>query len=150
MSSGPLRATFSSLRARREAYQIASDILYEEPIDIRTVACHACGRWLDVHGSTVTDPLTCPKCGAQTALPSYLRAKYLPRAAPTALPSYLRAKYLPRAAPMPRSPDQYFPPDLPVYLRDAQPPVPRWLIWFTLVLLAVVIGVSTAILLSGK
>jgi hypothetical protein len=133
MSSGPLRATFSSLRARREAYQLASDILYEEPIDIRTVACHACGQWLDVHGSTVTDPLTCPRCDARTALPSYLRAKYLPR-----------------AAPMPRSPDQYFPPDLPVYLRDAEPPVPRWLIWFTLVLLAVVIGVSTAILLSGK
>jgi hypothetical protein len=135
MSSEPSRATFSSLRARREAYQIASDILYEEPIDIRTVACQACGEWLGVHGQTITNPLTCPKCGAKTELPPYLRARYLPRTT---------------AMPPPTMPMGYDPSDLLVYLDDAEPPVPRWLIWFTLVLLAVVIGVCAAILLSGK
>ena len=33
------RETFTALRARREAYHVASDMIYEEPIDVRRVAC---------------------------------------------------------------------------------------------------------------
>jgi len=124
------RATFSSLRTRRQAYQIASDILYEEPIDVRTVACEACGRWLGAKGQTITDPLTCPKCGAKTALPPYLRAKYLPRTAP--MP--------PLSMPM-----KYIPSDLPEYLNEFEPPVPRWLILLTAAL--ILIGLTVVIVL---
>ena len=74
--------------------------------------------------------VACPKCGAKTALPPYLRAKYLPRTAPMA------------PLPMPMT---YIPSDLPDYLNEFEPPVPRWLIVFTAAL--VIIGLMVAIVL---
>ena len=135
MSDTSSRATFSSLRARREAYQIASDILYEEPIDIRTVACQACGEWIDVHASTIVDPLTCLACGAKTPLPSYLRAKFMSR----------------RVAPP--KPLHYFPANEPISLTGepavfGEEPmvVPRWLIWLNAILVPLGIGTAIALL----
>jgi hypothetical protein len=124
------RATFSSLRARREAYQVASDILYEEPIDVRTVACSGCGQWIDVHAHTVTDPLICPSCAARTPLPPYLRAKYLPRQLPVLL-NYA-----------PDTDEEYgF-----VACEEEPMDVPRWLIWFNAIFLPLGIGVGAALL----
>lgn len=113
------------------AYQIAADILYEEPINVRTVACTGCGEWLGIQGQTITNPLTCPKCGAKTALPPYLRARYLPR-----------------TAPMPPSPIPmaYASSDLPDFLDDSEGPVPRWLIALTAVLMAIGLIVAVALL----
>ena len=135
MCDSSARATFSSLRARREAYQIASGILYEEPIDIRTVACHACGEWIDVHASTIVDPLTCLACGARTPLPSYLRAKFMPRRVP------------------PPKPLHYFPANEPASLTgepavfgEEPMDVPRWLIWLNAILIPLGIGTAAALL----
>ena len=119
------RATFIALRARREALQIASDILYEQPIEVRTVACSGCGEWIDVRGKTTTDPLTCPVCSATTPLPAYLRGKYIPR------------------EPQPPMPLDYFASDAGLAFVDDRPPpldVPAWLVWFTLILFTVGFG----------
>jgi hypothetical protein len=119
------------LRARREALHVASDILYEEPIDVRSVACRACGSWLDVHAKTITDPLTCSKCSAKTPLPGYLRARYLPRQAPVA-----------------RVPVQYIPSDIPDFIVDEPVPlnVPQWLIWLSVVLITLLVVAAVGIL----
>ena len=118
------RATFIALRARREALQIASDILYEQPIEVRTVACSACGEWIDVRGKTTTDPLTCPACSATTPLPAYLRGKYIPR------------------EPQPPMPLDYVPSDSGLAFVDHRAPldVPPWLVWFTLILFTLGFG----------
>ena len=133
MSPETSRATFSSLRARREAYHVASDILYEEPIDVRTVACQACGAWIDVHGSTITDPLHCFACGAKTPLPPYLRAKFMPRRQRPPKPLHYFAANDPLD-------------DRPVFAEEPMD-VPPWLIYFTVVLFPVGVGVGAAVLI---
>ena len=122
------RETYVALRARREAYQIASEILYEAPIDVRAVPCGGCGRWSEVRGSTVTDPLTCPACKARTPLPPYLRAKYLPRMPPRKFAGL-------------SPPDELF-----VVVDPTDARVPRWLVWFTIALAAAGAGTAAALL----
>ena len=131
MTASAPRTTFTTLRARREALHVASDILYEEPIDVRTVACRGCGTWLDVHARTVTDPLTCPQCSTKTPLPGYLRSKYMPRQAPKA-----------------RVPLHYIPSDIPDFIVDDPVPqtVPRWLIGLSVILITLLIVVAVAVL----
>jgi hypothetical protein len=131
VSASAPRTTFTTLRARREALHVASDILYEEPIDVRTVACSGCGGWLDVRAKTITDPLTCPACSAKTPLPGYLRAKYIAR-----------------EVPKPRVPMGYIPSDIPDFMVDDPVPlnVPRWLIWLSVLLALVVASVAVALL----
>ena len=63
--------TMIALRARRQAYHVASDILYEEPIDLRTVDCFRCGAHYNASVATVTEP-TCARCGAPLALTAYI------------------------------------------------------------------------------
>jgi hypothetical protein len=128
------RATFTALRARRQAYQIATDILYEAPIDVSTVACSGCGEWIEVGGSAVTDPLICPRCSKTTPLPAYLRAKHLAR-----------------REPMPPMPLDYCPSDeglAKVNLPEIS--VPRWLIWFTVILIPIWFGVVVGLLAWGS
>lgn len=141
MTPNVQRETFIALRARREAYHVAADVLYEAPIDVRTVACRGCGAWLDVHGSTVTDPLTCPACGALTPLPPYLRARYLPRLAEVSHDQ------------LPRNPLGYAalqdPADPSVNWTTAVEPswgIPWWLLCFTATLLTILSGVVVALL----
>ncbi|MDQ3439938.1 MAG: hypothetical protein M3478_06260 [Planctomycetota bacterium] len=124
------RATFIALRARREALHIASDVLYEAPIDVRTVACSGCGAWIDVRGKTITDPLTCPTCFAKTPLPAYLRGKYMARRPPTPIPL------------------NYIASDAGVAFVDPQPSLdlPRWLVWFTVILFTMAFGAVAAYL----
>ena len=63
MSSGPSRATFSSLRARREAHQVASDILYAERIDLGTFRCPVCHTAFNRHASEAWQVVLCSDCG---------------------------------------------------------------------------------------
>jgi hypothetical protein len=135
MSFEPSPGTFSSLRARREAHQIASDILYEDPIDVRIVACRACGAWIDVHGSTITDPLHCSACGTKTPLPAYLRAKFMPRRVP------------------PPKPLHYFAANEPAHMvatlanaTEESLQIPPWLLWLNAILITLGIGVALAML----
>ena len=119
MSASVPRATFAALRARREALHVASDILYEEPIDVRTVACSGCGAWIDVRARTITNPLTCPACGAKTPLPAYFRGKYMTRQPP--LVNWLDPE--------------------PEIVWEPPPSVPRWLIWFSVILVTLLLAV---------
>ena len=68
------RATFIALRARREAYRIASDILYGRAVDVRVVECPACHSVVQP-AAEAREVAICRACGQQVALPSHLRLK---------------------------------------------------------------------------
>ena len=70
MSDTSSRATFSSLRARREAYQIASDILYAEPIDLGMVRCPACHTAFARSTSGAWQVVLCSDCGKRVFVSS--------------------------------------------------------------------------------
>ena len=74
MARAFLRQTFIALRARRQAYRIAADFLYDQPIDVNTVACRVCGT--DLTRRVLSDDyrIYCPHCGAETTLPPHRRA----------------------------------------------------------------------------
>ena len=130
------RETFAALRARHEAYRVASDILYEEPIDVRTVACSGCGGWIDVHGGTVTDPIRCPACGTRMPLPPHIRAKYMPRQfAPSASLEYRPCD------------ERLVGPQMRVR-RLSELEVPLWLVWTTVILFTALF-VSVAMVLAN-
>ncbi len=66
------RETFIALRARRQAYHIATDILYEEPIDLRTVCCFVCGACSDVPDSQLAE-VVCGRCGSPLSLAAHIK-----------------------------------------------------------------------------
>ena len=118
------RATFIALRARREALHVASDVLYEAPIEVRTVACSGCGGWIEVRGKTIANPLTCPTCGAKTPLPAYFRGRYMTRQ-----PQF-----------------GCWPDSEPEIAWETPPSVPRWLIWFSVILVTGLVAVVAGLL----
>jgi hypothetical protein len=74
MARATLRQTFIALRARRQAYWVATDFLYDQPIDVDTFACRSCGNTLTGHRSIFRRSLCCPRCGVRNQMPAYLRA----------------------------------------------------------------------------
>ena len=124
------RETFIALRARHQAYRIASEILYEAPIDVAKVFCTGCGRELYWRNQSIVDPLTCPDCGTHTPLPTYLR----PYITPTCDPLYpewfedLRDDETLRYEPL-----------LTWAEAEVDRAVPRWLWWFALFMLGVLV-----------
>ena len=67
------RQTFVALRARRQAYRVAADFLYDQPIDVDTFACRSCGNTLTGHRPIFRRSLCCPRCGVRNRMPTYLR-----------------------------------------------------------------------------
>jgi hypothetical protein len=68
------RATFIALRARREAYRIAADIMHGRAIDVRAIECPACHSAIEP-APEAFQVATCHACGQRVALPSHLRLK---------------------------------------------------------------------------
>jgi hypothetical protein len=82
------RETFIALRARHQAYRVASDMLYEEPIDVTVVFCRSCGISLDWRSDPCAESLTCANCGTATPLPTHLRTVAIPVAGLTYYPQF--------------------------------------------------------------
>jgi hypothetical protein len=72
MADQARRPTMIALRARRQAYQIASDILYEEPLALRTVHCFRCEAHYNVTVANVAD-YSCAQCGAPLDLSTHVK-----------------------------------------------------------------------------
>ena len=70
-----LRQTFIALRARRQAYRIATDFIYENPIDVETFPCRSCGH--QVHPREMSDAgwVLCTVCGESNLAPPHLRSR---------------------------------------------------------------------------
>ena len=68
------RETFTALRARRQAYRIATDILYDRSIDIEALDCPACHSVIHPPAG-VSAVVRCGACGQLVPLPSHLRLK---------------------------------------------------------------------------
>jgi hypothetical protein len=62
------RQTFIALRARRQAYQIATQIMHP-PLKPYQFFCRHCGAGLDALGLDVNDHIRCDDCGLRTRLP---------------------------------------------------------------------------------
>lgn len=65
------RQTFIALRARRQAHQIASDIL-NPSLDLSQVFCRECGRPLRRDRLDRNDHIACHRCGHVNDLPHEL------------------------------------------------------------------------------
>jgi len=69
------RETMIALRARRAAHRIASDIAYEQPIDVDTFTCRSCGHVIRPEVFDDAGGLRCGVCGVRNQLPSHLRSR---------------------------------------------------------------------------
>jgi hypothetical protein len=68
------RETFIALRARRQAYAIARDILNPH-LDVAAVPCRACGSDVPIEADHLGATGRCRSCGADVLVPvSYLAA----------------------------------------------------------------------------
>ena len=68
------RETFIALRARRQAYRVATDILYGRAVDVRGIECPACHSRLQPSAAT-HEIAVCGACGQHVLLPSHLKLK---------------------------------------------------------------------------
>jgi hypothetical protein len=84
MARAFLRQTFIALRARRQAYRIATDFLYDQPIDVETINCRACGKRLKRRRMSAKGWIRCRRCGVFTKAPPHLRT---PRVDPYGRPA---------------------------------------------------------------
>jgi hypothetical protein len=75
-----LRETMIALRARRQAYRIATDFLYENPIDVETFECRSCGQPIRPSVVSATGWVRCGVCGVGNRVPPHLRTRQAPSA----------------------------------------------------------------------
>ena len=68
------RQTFIALRARRQAYAIARDIINPHVI-VAAVPCRACGGDVPFEPHHLATTARCPACGAQVMLPANFLAE---------------------------------------------------------------------------
>jgi hypothetical protein len=68
------RETFIALRARREAYRVATDIQYHRPLDVRHIECPSCHSTIEPPPGD-SQEAACGACGQRVPLPSYLRLR---------------------------------------------------------------------------
>jgi hypothetical protein len=68
------RETFIALRARRQAYAIARDII-DPHVDVAAVPCRACGGDVPFEPYHLATTAQCPACGAQVVLPANFLAE---------------------------------------------------------------------------
>ena len=82
MARAILRQTFIALRARRQAYRIAADFLYDEPIDVETFPCRACGHQIRPFEMSDAGWVLCSVCGESNLAPPHLRSRTTVRCVP--------------------------------------------------------------------
>jgi hypothetical protein len=70
--------TFVALRARHEAFQIASAVVRGHGVDVERLNCHVCGADLDWRLANEQICVDCPACGAVNELPCHLRYRVPP------------------------------------------------------------------------
>jgi hypothetical protein len=70
--------TFVALRARHEAFRIASDFVRGPGVDVEHLDCHACGAAIDWRLAIEQICVDCPACGAVNELPCHLRYRIPP------------------------------------------------------------------------
>ena len=70
-----LRQTMIALRARRQAYRVAADFLYDEPIDTDSFWCCRCGFQLARQPLTNEGRVVCPVCRTCTRAPGHVRSR---------------------------------------------------------------------------
>jgi hypothetical protein len=63
------RETFIALRARRQAYAIAREILNPH-VDVAAVPCRACGGDVPIEADHLGATARCPSCGADVLVPA--------------------------------------------------------------------------------
>src|SRR5687768_11807985 len=68
------RETFIALRARRQAYAIARDIINPH-VEVAAVPCRACGGDVPFEPHHLATTARCPACGAQVMLPANFLAE---------------------------------------------------------------------------
>ena len=67
--------TMTSLRARNQAYRLATGILYEHPIDATSIECSQCGESLRAGWADWFGRARCPQCGTVNTFPPYVVAQ---------------------------------------------------------------------------
>src|SRR5687768_2557279 len=72
--------TFVALRARHEAFVIATAVVRGGGVDVEQLNCHACGRDIDWRNANEQICVDCPNCGAVNELPCHLRYRVAPGA----------------------------------------------------------------------
>ena len=81
--------TIVALRARHEAFRIASALFRGGGVDVEQLNCHACGQAIDwkkaAEGAAFVD---CPSCGTFNELPCHLRYRIPPSDDPPAMIEY--------------------------------------------------------------
>ena len=65
--------TFVALRARHEAFQIATAVARGNGVDLERLNCRACGADIDWRLANEQICVDCPACGAVNELPCHLR-----------------------------------------------------------------------------
>ena len=123
------------MRARHQAYRIATDILYEEPIDVSTLFCRGCEAELGGRDTSFTDPMICPHCDTATPVPAHLLRQVIQPAVP--LPPAL-LEYMTDEEAFRRQERSIMWTEA-AEAAEVQEPVPRWLWWFALFMLSVLI-----------
>ena len=137
--------TIVALRARHEAFRIATSLFRGGGVDVEHLNCHACGQPIDwrtaADGEAFVD---CPSCGTFNELPCHLRYRVPPGEDPPAMIDYASIE-----------PDrrQWWDDVIPVALA-AEPEAemkssPAWLKVFCLTMLAMVLVTLALMLLSA-
>jgi hypothetical protein len=80
------RETFVALRARRQAYLMASRVLHP-PLSLGGFYCRHCGHPLTTDSLDVHDHIRCHACGQRTRLPPGVAARVREQRVATGLPS---------------------------------------------------------------
>src|SRR5688500_5874010 len=70
--------TIVALRARHEAFRIASAVVRGAGVNLEELNCHACGVSLDWKNAIEQVCVDCPSCGAVNELPCHLRYRVPP------------------------------------------------------------------------
>jgi hypothetical protein len=71
-----------ALRARRQAYRIAADFLYDEPIEVETFPCRSCGQQIRAIEVDEFGWIRCEVCGVRNLALPHLRSRVPARVVP--------------------------------------------------------------------
>ncbi|MEA2709506.1 MAG: hypothetical protein QOF78_2107 [Phycisphaerales bacterium] len=84
--------TIIALRARHEAFCIASAVFRGAGVNVEQLNCHTCGGELDWKHATEQVAIDCPSCGAVNELPCHLRFRVPPSELETETLDYASAQ----------------------------------------------------------
>ena len=124
------RESMIALRARHKAHRVASDILYDQPIDIDHFECANCREKLDWRNSSRHYTVKCHICRFVNPVPDYLKPRVAEQLPPPEY-EYDRSSCL-----------RYFIPPQILYVHSPSvlDRMPLWLLVATLALLILEMG----------